>query len=235
MTLLQKKLLLTLALGSRAAVACAASVDDITWIADLGSTGVGVHASIPLSMQSGLHARLGVNYLSHYAFSRNTSQVAYDFKASLRTLDALLDWHPWRNGFRVTTGVIYNHNVIDALGTPNRVATFSFENDTFSTTQIGKIVGQIDFPSMAPYFGIGWQSHDPDARGWNISTDLGVMYQGSPRTTLGVSGCSLPGNGCSLAQMLLAPAIVAETQRLDEQLKHYRYFPVMRIGASYRF
>lgn len=208
---------------------------DITWGADAGTTGVGIHAGIPLSVQYGLHARLGANYLPRYSFSRKTEQVAYDFKASLRTVDVLLDWHPWRNGLRLTAGAIYNDNVINAIGIPNRVATFTFNNETFNTTQIGKLVGQLDFPLVSPYLGIGWQTHDPAEHGWSISSDLGIMYQGSPRTTLGVGGCTLPANGCELAQTLLRPAIVSETARLNEDLRQYRFFPVARVGLNYRF
>ncbi len=213
----------------------AALAADITWGADAGTTGAGIHAGIPLSVQYGLHARIGANYLPRYSFSKKTEQVAYDFKASLRTIDFLLDWHPWRNGFRLTAGAIYNDNVINAIGIPNRVATFTFNNQTFDTTQIGKLVGQLDFPTLAPYLGIGWQTHDPAERGWSISSDLGIMYQGSPRTTLGVGGCVLPANGCDLAQTLLRPAIVSETARLNEDLREYRFFPVARIGLNYRF
>lgn len=213
----------------------AALAADMTWGADIGTTGAGVHASIPLSVQYGVHARIGANYLPRYSFSRKTEQVAYDFKASLRTIDFLLDWHPWHNGFRMTAGAIYNDNVVNAIGIPNRIATFSFNNETFNTTQIGKLVGQLDFPTLAPYIGIGWQTHDPAERGWSISSDLGIMYQGSPRTSLGVGGCVLPANGCDLAQALLRPAIVSETARLNDDLREYRFFPVARIGLNYRF
>lgn len=208
---------------------------EVTWGAEIGTTGAGINAGIPISPQDGLHVRVGANYLRRYAFSRKTEQVAYDFKASLRTIDFLLDWHPWRNGFRLTAGAIYNDNVVNAIGTPNRVATFNFNNETFNTTQIGKLVGQLDFPTLAPYVGIGWQNHDRGERGWSLSSDFGIMYQGSPRTTLAVGGCVLPADACDLAQRLLAPAIVSETGRLNEDLRKYRFFPVARVGLHYRF
>ena len=208
---------------------------EITWGADIGTSGVGIHAGMPLSYAHGLHARIGANYLRRYTFSRKTQQVAYDFRASLRTVDLLLDWHPWRNGFRLTAGAIYNNNVVNAVGIPNRVATFVFNDETFNTTQVGKLVGRLDFPRIAPYLGIGWQAHDPAERGWSLSSDVGVMYQGSPRTSLDIGGCVLPANGCELARTLLRPAILTETARLNENLHTYRFFPVARVGLNYRF
>ena len=207
---------------------------EVTWTADLGTTGVGIHAGIPLASQYGLSAKVGINYLSGYKFKKNTRQVAYDLKASLRTIDALLDWHPAQNGFRLTSGLIYNNNVVDGIGVPSRSTTFAFENSTYSTNQVGRLVGQIDFRTIAPYFGVGWQSPD-NGRGWSVSSDLGVMYQGSPRTTLAFSGCTLPGAGCRFLANALGPPLAAESRRLNDELREYRYFPVLRVGLSYRF
>ena len=202
---------------------------------DLGTTGIGIQARLPLLPAQGLYGRLGANTLRHYAFSRSTAQVNYDFKAKLRTIDALLDWHPTGNGFRISAGLIFNDNRIDGIGLPNRVATFSFGGGTVSSTQAGRLDGRIDFASAAPYLGIGWQTLQPAAHGWHVSSDLGVMYQGSPNTTLGFSGCTLPGNLCGIVANAIGPTIVSEAQRLDDQLKDYRFFPVLRIGLNYRF
>lgn len=225
----------TLVLCLAAAGTHAASPDELDLGIDLGSTGIGIQARLPLSSAYGLYGRLGANTLSHYAFSRSTSHVNYDFRASLRTVDALLDWHPAGNGFRVSAGIVYNNNRIDGFGMPNRVASFSFENGSYSTAQVGRLAGRIDFASVAPYLGIGWQTLQPAEHGWHFSSDLGVMYQGSPSTMLGITGCTLPSTLCTLAATALAPTIAAESQRLDEQLKDYRFFPVVRIGLNYRF
>lgn len=207
----------------------------VTWTADLGTTGVGLHADLPIVPSERVHARVGLNYLQRYKFSRTTKQVTYDFTASLLTYDALLDWYPTGSGFRLTAGVIRNNNLVDATGTPNRIETFTFENGRFSTTAIGKLSGRIDFQPTAPYLGIGWQGHHPNFPNWQLSTDLGVMYQGASRTKLGISGCTLPGMACDLLVNLLAPSIAAEEVRLNQQLKDYRYFPIFRIAIGYQF
>ena len=213
----------------------AATLDDVTFGIAFGTTGVGLQARLPLSTSHGLYVRLGANTLPHYSFSRSTSRANYDFRASLRTIEGLVDWHPAGNGFRMSAGIIYNNNRIDGIGLPNRVATVSFENGTYSTSQVGKLSGRIDFGSVAPYVGIGWQTLQSGEPGWHFSSDLGVMHQGPPNTRLGLTGCTLPGRLCGLVDTELGPTIDAEAQRLDEQLKDYRFFPVMRIGLNYRF
>lgn len=211
-----------------------ATAADLAVTADLGSTGIGAHVTVPIAPEQGLELRLGTNYLRGYKFKKNTGQVAYDFKASLRTIDALLDWHPMQSGFRLTGGVVYNNNVVDGIGVPSRITTFSFENGSYSTSQIGRLIGQIDFDSVAPYLGIGW-SMAGTGRGWSASSDLGVMYQGSPKTKLAFGGCSLPGTGCALVANALTPLLAAEAKRVDDELRTYRFFPVLRVGLSYRF
>lgn len=207
---------------------------DIVWTADLGTTGIGVHLTLPIAPDYGLEARVGTDYLNEYKFKKNTAQIAYDFKASLRTVDVLLDWHPMHTGFRVTGGLVYNNNIIDGIGVANRVATFSSENGTYSTTQIGRLIGRIDFQRVAPYLGIGWRLPDT-GRGWSASSDFGVMYQGSPRTRLAYGGCTLPGTGCALVANALTPLLEAEARRVNQELRTYRFFPVIRVGISYRF
>lgn len=207
---------------------------NLGWTADLGTTGIGVHVSVPIVPDNGIEARLGANYLRAYKFNKNTAQVAYDFKASLRTIDALVDWYPMRNGFRLTGGLVYDNNAVNGVGVPSRIRSFSFDNGSFSTMQVGKLIGRIDFNSVAPYLGIGWGIPN-SGHGWSVSSDLGVMYQGSPRTSLAFGGCSLPGTGCTLIANALTPLLAAETKRVDNELRTYRFFPVLRIGLSYRF
>ena len=221
------------------AIACTvtsgpATATDLALTADLGTSGIGTHLTVPIAPANGLEARFGINYLSGYKFNKNTAQISYDFKASLRTIDALLDWHLTRSAFRITGGLVYNDSVVNGIGVPSRVATFSFDNGRFSTAQIGKLFGHIDFNSIAPYLGIGWSLPD-SGRGWGFSSDLGVMYQGTPNSTLTFGGCSLPGAGCALVAKALTPLLAAETKRLDDELRPYRFLPVLRIGVSYRF
>jgi hypothetical protein len=73
--------------------------------ADISTTGLGAHSSIPLDTK--LNVRLGANYLNH-SYNGNTSDVNYDFKLKLRTFDALLDYFPMDSAFRLTGGIAYN-------------------------------------------------------------------------------------------------------------------------------
>ena len=85
--------------------------------ADVGTTGVGAHLSVPL--QSKLNARFGIGFLN-YSYDSSTDDVDYKLKLKLRTFDALLDYFPMDGAFRLSAGVVYNGNKIDAKGKPNK-------------------------------------------------------------------------------------------------------------------
>lgn len=200
---------------------------------NVGTTGLGLHLSTPV--HDAVNLRVGVNYYNRYRFDTRTEFIHYDLNLKVKTFDALVDWFPMRNPFRLTGGLIYNNNRIDGIGLPRDIGEFRVQGRTFTVAQLGQINGKIDFRSTAPYLGIGWGNAVSEAPGWGFTGDVGVMFQGKPRVSLGTSGCSLPGLSCNVLNIALAPVIRQEAARLNEELKQYRYLPVIRLGVSYRF
>ncbi len=193
----------------------------------LGSTGVGAQLSLPI--QPNLHARLGLNYIN-YSYNSSTNNVDYDLKLKLRTFEALLDFFPSDNALRLSAGLIYNGNKIDAVGVPSTKGTYTLNGTTYTAANAGTVVGRIDFRKAAPYLGIGW-GNPLQALGWGFSADLGVMFQGEAETTLRSTGCNAPDLLCAR----LATDIAAENRSLSDKVDDYKAFPVVRVGVSYRF
>ena len=196
--------------------------------ASLGTTGAGLHVSVPVMQQ--LNARFGINGLG-YSHDGSTSDVDYDFKLKMRTFDAVLDYFPMSGGFRLTGGVVYNGNKIDANGRPNATGTYTFNGRTYAASAVGKLDGQIDFRNLAPYLGIGWGNAIAREKGWGFSADLGVLFQGSPRTSLSNTGCTAPALVCSQ----IAADVAAENRSLQDEANDFKAFPVLRVGVSYKF
>ncbi|MEN3294450.1 MAG: hypothetical protein V7642_3703 [Burkholderiales bacterium] len=193
---------------------------------DLGTTGVGVHLSVPV--QPNVNARFGVNAMN-YSYSDNTSDVDYDFKLKLQTFDALLDWFPAGGGFRLSGGVVYNGNKVDARARSNSTGSYTFNGRTYTAADAGTVNGRIDFRKAAPYLGIGWGNALAKDKGWGFSADLGVLFQGAPRTSMTSSGCTLPD--CSQLQSDIA----AENRKLNDEVDSFKAYPVIRFGVSYKF
>ena len=196
--------------------------------AGVGSTGVGAHVSYPI--KPNLNARVGMNYLN-YTYSGSSSQADYDFKMKLQTFDVLADYFPMDNGFRLTGGLVYNGNKIDVSVKSNDTSAYVLNGNTYSAAQAGAINGSIDFGKVAPYLGVGWGNAAAVKKGWGFTADLGVMFQGSPKSSLSNSGCTAPSAFCDQ----LAADVAAEKGNLDSKLSNLNSYPVVRIGASYRF
>jgi len=194
----------------------------------LGTTGIGAHLSVPVMPQ--LNARFGVNAL-RYSYDGSTSDLDYDFKLKLRTFDALLDYYPQGTGFRLTGGVVFNGNKIDAIGRPTAGGTYTLNGRTYSAASAGVLDGRVDFRNIAPYLGIGWGNAVAKEKGWKFAADLGVMLQGSPRTSLANIGCTAPAAVCAQ----LAADVAAENLRLNDEADDFKAYPVLRFGASYSF
>lgn len=178
----------------------------------IGTLGVG--ADFGWDIAPTLGGRLGVSAGS-WSTDFDTSEVRYDAKLKLGTLNAFLDWSPL-GPFRISAGVIASNNKVDLVGRPNFDATVS------GTVKPGH--------SVAPYLGIGYGN--VWTRGVNFYFDVGVMFQGSPKASLSVTcGSALSAGQCAAAQAQIA----AEQQRVQDELKAFKYYPVANIGITIGF
>ncbi|GIZ53115.1 hypothetical protein [Noviherbaspirillum aridicola] len=196
---------------------------------DVGTTGAGFHATVPLGDQ--LNARLGLGYLG-YSYNGSTREMDYRLKLKANTYDALLDWYPAKDsGFRVTAGLAFNGNKIEARGEPDASGNFTIGGNTYSAATAGTVKGKVSFNKIAPYLGLGYGSGGDREKGWSFSTDVGVLFQGSARTTLSSSGCSAGAAACSQ----LSADLARENRELRKEADRFRLYPVVRIGVSYKF
>jgi hypothetical protein len=193
-----------------------------------GTTGVGVHLTNAYS--DNLNFRFGLNGFSHSVIE-TTGGATYDVDANLRTFDALVDYHPGGSGFRLTGGLIYNGNELDATATPTGSGIYTFNGQTYTAASAGNVTGTMDFNKIAPYFGIGFGNAVAKNKGWGFVADLGVMFQGSPKVTLTSNNCTADQAICDQ----LAADLEAEATELRDDAKDYRFYPVVRIGVSYKF
>lgn len=212
---------LVLASGAQAQVAVSA---------DLGTTGVGAYLVVP--METTINGRFGVHTLKR-SKDQSAGGVQYDTRASLRTADILFDWFALEDSaFRMTAGVVYNGNKLEASGRPNDGGNYSINGKTYSAADVGTLNGLVEFRRAAPYFGIGWGN--PLAitkKKWHLVGDLGVFVQGPPKVKLVSLGCTTSQTVCKA----LAADVAAERARFEDEIDFAKIYPVARIGVAYRF
>ncbi|GAA4015895.1 hypothetical protein [Actimicrobium antarcticum] len=205
----------------------------------VGTTGLAIHGVGAINSE--MNARIGVNYFNNVDFSTNTKYVDWNLHLKLRTFDFLLDWFPWDSNFRFTSGVVFNRNQIEAQGTYANVdgigigglpfTSFTYQGVDYNVSQVGGLKGKIDFQPVSPYLGMGWGNALKDGKGWGLSSDVGILFQGSPTSRTSAENCTLPSRACEMISILLA----SEDQRLNDKLKRFRAYPVIRVGVNYRF
>ena len=171
-----------------------------------GTTGIG--ADLAWSFAPTLSARLGYSALK-WNHDVDTSGTNYDGKLKLSNLSGLLDFSPL-GPFRITGGVILNDNKYDLTGRHFSGATLS------GTVKPGR--------STAPYLGVGYGN--VSGTGVNFYTDFGIIFQGSPKASLSCSGLS--AGAC-------ATLVASEQTRVEDELKRFKYYPVLNIGLTVGF
>lgn len=194
----------------------------------IGTLGYGAELNVGFS--DSFSARLGYNAFT-YKYNTSASSVNYDFKLQLRTVSLLGDWYPFEGGFRTSGGLVYNDNQVKLNGLPT-AGTYTINGTTYNSTDIGSLQGTMSFGNVSPYLGIGWGNPVHKDKGWGMVSDIGVLFQGSPRTSLvATCGATLPAPQCATLQSDAA----AENAKLQDDLKRFKFWPVVSIGISYQW
>lgn len=198
--------------------------------ADIGTTGAGAYLIVP--MERTISGRFGVHALSRTKDQR-ASAVDYSTKATLRTFDILFDWFALEESpFRITAGLVYNGNKLEAAARPDDGGKYTLNNNTYTAADVGTLNGLIEFRRAAPYFGIGWGN--PLAlskKKWHVVGELGVFVQGPAKVNLVSLGCTTSQTVCRQ----LAADVAVERGRFEEQIDFTKIYPVARVGMAYRF
>ena len=216
--------------GAAALVLAAAAQAQVAASADIGSTGVGAYLIVP--METSINGRFGLHTLSRSKDQR-AAGIDYDTTTSLRTVDMLFDWFGVEgSAFRMTAGVIYNGNKVKASARPGAGGGYTINGNAYSAADVGSLTGNIEFRRASPYFGVGWGNPLAVSRKkWHLVGDLGVFVQGPPKVNLVSLGCTTSPAVCRT----LAQDVAAERARFEEEIDFMRIYPVLRIGAAYRF
>lgn len=192
-----------------------------------GAAGIGVRAGtnglgadIGWGIAPTLSARVGYSWLDNYSVDVNTTDVNYSGKLKISSVSGLLDWSPL-GPFRITGGIMSGENKVEVTGVPANSAASS----------VGTLTGTIKpGKKTAPYLGIGYGN--VAGAGVNFYVDIGVIFQGSPKSTLAAT-CAPTATPAQCAS--LQNSVAAEQITLDEKISKYKYYPVASIGITIGF
>jgi hypothetical protein len=229
---MMKAKLLVLALCG--AFATASNAADVGVYVNGGTTGFGLGVAAPLA--ENVTGRLGFDTWKK-SITKSDSNGNYNVDLKLQNIAALADWYPFAGVFRATFGLVANGNKATLTATPSSSAMYTFNGNDYSADKLGFYAGEMKFNSTAPYLGIGWGNPVAKSKTWGFVTDVGVLFQGSPKVTSTVT-CSAtflaaPG-GVAACQQLQAD-VATSTAKLESDTSSFKYWPVISIGVSYHF
>jgi len=190
----------------------------------LGTLGAGMDMS--MKVNDSVAVRLNVNAFK-YSDNRDIEGINYDYDLELLTVGGLVDYYLDNSNFRLTGGAYYNGNNLSGSATVG-VGGININGTNYTSADIGSLDLEIEFDKVAPYLGIGWGSNNTDT-GWSFSMDIGVMYHGEADIALSMTP------GTAVAPAGLAADILAEANSIVNEVKDYKLYPVISIGATYRF
>lgn len=202
--------------------------------ASFGTTGLGVEWITPLNDE--LRARVMLTYIGVDA-DLEEDDIDYEAEFDSANFGAVLEWHPFGGGFRVSGGLVGTNFGFDLLS-DSAQQSYDIGNDTYSGNL--QLQGDVEFADVAPYLAIGWSS-DLDDHGLYMGLELGVLYVGSPRLSLDASG-EIIGEDINNGQPISVGSVAEfqadlelERQQLEDDLEDFSFYPILTFSVGYRF
>ncbi|MAA75328.1 MAG: hypothetical protein CMN28_11555 [Salinisphaeraceae bacterium] len=195
---------------------------------NVGTLGVGLAATFDVNRV--LNARVLVAGLSiDPDIDYDGEDLEYEGEVDLFSMGALLDYHPFGGGLRLTAGLGHVNNSLEGSATCEE--TTCELGDSGSQVLLGdRVDADVEFKGTSPYVGIGWGNAVATDGRWTFSLDLGVYFVGSASADVTCSNVAVPANlaACQLAAQ-------AEERELEDDLDNYELYPVLQLGTAYRF
>jgi hypothetical protein len=205
----------------------------------ISTLGAGIETAVPLAAKANL--RGGVNFFQYNRAIINDG-IHYAGQLQFRSAEAHLDFYPF-GGFHVSPGVLfYNGNQLTANATVPGGQNFTLNGTAYQSKSTDPVTGtgKLDFVKVSPSIMLGFGNLIPrSGRHYSFLFEVGGAYQGSARVALNLAGsvCDSTGNFCrSVASDPTVQAnIVAQQQKIRNDINPYRFFPVVSIGFGFNF
>lgn len=160
--------------------------------------------------------------------SINGSKYDLDMDNNLTYLNAEI--RPWANWFYMAAGVAYIDNDYDIDRRVRDGETFRVNDVEFEAVGDARINGKLSYKNnIAPYVGIGFSPAITNR--WGVFGEIGAYYNGNPTVELTSSGTAVSTDGV-IADF--TDQVEREERNIREDNK-YEWFPVAKLGVSFRF
>jgi hypothetical protein len=196
----------------------------------IGLTGTNLEISTPLNNYVSVRGEMNINGKVDRKLTLENNR--YDITFNPDTKSLLVDVHPFSGAFYLTGGLI-SQNINFELTGNRSTSAFNFNGTSYAYTNVAKFTGKAGFSnSTAPYLGLGWSNRNQISSGVAFSFEAGLIDVGTGSVDLAVEcGSGLSSSQCSALQSDVA----AEMSKVNSDLDRKLFYPVVKLGISYRF
>jgi len=205
----------------------------------VSTLGVGIEAATGITRRS--NVRVGFNAFG-YNYNFNKDGIDYATNLQLRSVQATYDW--FLGGFHLSPGLLlYNGNKLGGAASVSGGRSFTLSGNQYFSNPADPVAGTANFElnknKVAPMVLFGFGNLLPrSSRRFSVSFDTGVVFMGSPQSTLNLTGSTCTASGLSCQDIATNATIQAniqsEQQKISKSLKPFQFYPVISIGVGYK-
>lgn len=205
----------------------------------ISTLGAGIDVATAVTRRSNLRA--GFNAFN-YSTSFSKDGIGYDGELSLRSVEVLYDQYLF-GGVHLSPGLMAydgNRGSGAALATGGRL--FSLGGTTYLSSPANPVngTGVLDTRKVSPMVLLGVGNLLPrNNRQFTANFEAGVVFQGTPKATLHLSGSACNPQGTVCQNVSATPAIEADVQaeqtKINNSVNWFHFYPVVSIGFGYKF
>ncbi|MGB2139668.1 MAG: hypothetical protein ACPHVZ_04830 [Psychrobacter sp.] len=205
--------------------------------AEIGTLGYGANIAWSMNETTELQAGWAGGDVSDIKDDFDVDDVEYEIKdADFSNPYLGVQMRPAANWFTVGAGIIVPDNDLDveARGEGN---DFEIDDVSYNASDLGTLAGTVEHRNdLAPYLTVGFRPNISDR--WGVFGEIGAAYMGKTDATVravgeGAEQVRYRDGEVESTRSREEVARIAERELEDDNL--LEWFPIVKVGATYRF
>lgn len=206
--------------------------------AEIGTLGYGANVAWALNDKTELQAGWAGGDVSDFSSSVTVNDTKYKIEdADFSNPYLGVQLRPAGNWFTVGAGIIVPDNDIE-VSAEAKNANYTIGNADYNATQTGTLSGTIEHRNkLAPYGTIGFRPNINN--NWGVFGEIGAAYMGKTDATVRSSNpdnnVTVTPAGSTTSTTVKGSDVAAAAERELENKDWLEWFPIVKLGATYRF
>ena len=208
--------------------------------AEVGTLGYGANIGWSLNEKTELQAGwAGGDVADLFGGDFDANDVNYEVDSDFSNPYLGVQLRPAGNWFTMGAGIIVPDNSIDVTANPEG-GVYKINGAEYDADSVGSLQGSVDHRNkLAPYGTIGFRPNITNNFG--VFGEVGAAYMGKTSATVNASNNTGPvfirdGNGNNIPVPGETAQGVADLAAQELENKDYlEWFPIVKVGATYRF